>query len=509
MSSRIALLPSSALLFTLFVFVLAGCGGSGSASPPPKGGQTPPTFHVPLTRLSTDTFTNSDSQHATEVEPSAASNGSTIVATFQVGRIFGGGSADIGFATTTNGGASWTSGLLPGITTNYQGGSYRAVSDPSVAYDAAHAVWLISSLALATNGTVVTSRSLDGISWQPPVTVSTTPDADKNWTACDNTPASPFYGHCYTMWDDPSVGGGRVFISTSSDGGLTWQAAKNTADSSPGIGVQPVIQPNGTVIVPMANNSSLGPISAIVSFRSTDGGNAWSTVTIAASVTQHQVAGGLRTEALPTAQSDAAGNVYVIWQDCRFRTNCASNDLVMSTSADGLTWSAPVRIPIDSTASSADYFIPGLAIEPETSGLGAHLALSYYFYPNAACTTSTCSLNIGFVSSHDGGNTWTAATTLVSGMYLSSLANTSQGSMVGDYIATAFSNGHAFPIVAVANLPNGSTFDEAMYTTTSGLSMAAAAHSAVSRTEPVLFTRSDHPARRSVDLEGRYPRTAR
>jgi hypothetical protein len=33
----------------------------------------------------------------------------------------------------------------------------------------------------------------------------------------------------------------------------------------------------------------------------------------------HQVAGGLRTDPLPSAQIDAAGTVYVVWQDCAFR----------------------------------------------------------------------------------------------------------------------------------------------------------------------------------------------
>ena len=52
--------------------------------------------------------------HQTEVEPDTFANGSTIVAAYQVGRIYDGGACAIGFATSTNNGASWTSGLLPG-----------------------------------------------------------------------------------------------------------------------------------------------------------------------------------------------------------------------------------------------------------------------------------------------------------------------------------------------------------------------------------------------------------
>ena len=44
----------------------------------------------------------------TEVEPDATANGPVIVAAFQVARIFGGGGADIGWATSLNGGISWT-----------------------------------------------------------------------------------------------------------------------------------------------------------------------------------------------------------------------------------------------------------------------------------------------------------------------------------------------------------------------------------------------------------------
>src|SRR5271166_5412226 len=94
-------------------------------------------------QLSQDSFTNGSSQHMTEVEPGAFSYGATIVTAFQVGRIYGGGSADIGFATSTNGGLAWTNGYLPGLTQWYEGGSNSAASDASVAYDAKHGVWLI------------------------------------------------------------------------------------------------------------------------------------------------------------------------------------------------------------------------------------------------------------------------------------------------------------------------------------------------------------------------------
>src|SRR5690242_20668480 len=117
-----------------------------------------------LTRISSDPYTNSTSQHATEVEPDTFSYGSTIVSAFQVGRFTDGGGSNVGFATSTDGGATWTQGFLPGITTQ-AGGTFQRVSDASVAYDARHNVWLISSIPITSSVSVpevFTSRSTDG-----------------------------------------------------------------------------------------------------------------------------------------------------------------------------------------------------------------------------------------------------------------------------------------------------------------------------------------------------------
>ena len=264
----------------------------------------PATAAASLTKLSSDPFTNTSSQHATEVEPDSFAFGSTIVATFQVGRFFDGGSSNIGFATSSNSGSSWTNGFLSGIT-KYQGGTYDRVSDPSVAFDARHGVWLISSLALSetpsvSGVSVLVSRSSDGgLTWTNPVTVASG-NLDKNWIACDNTPSSPFYGHCYSEWDDHGDFN-RIKMSTSVDGGASWGVALNTGDSATGLGGQPLVQPNGQVIVPIANANE----TQILSFRSVDGGASWGSTVLVASVSEHGVAGGLRTGPLPRPRSTA------------------------------------------------------------------------------------------------------------------------------------------------------------------------------------------------------------
>jgi len=195
--------------------------------------------NVALTQIAVDPFTNATSQHKTIVEPDTFSAGSTIVAAAQFGRFNDGGASDIGYSTSTNNGVSWTSGVMPGITPyTTPSGPYARVSDPSVAYDARHNVWMVSSLALnasLSGAAVIISRSTTGgLSWTNPVTIAAVgagQDFDKNWTVCDNSSTSPFYGSCYTQWDDFGHGN-RLKIAYSRDGGLTW-----TLSRTPNVGV--------------------------------------------------------------------------------------------------------------------------------------------------------------------------------------------------------------------------------------------------------------------------------
>ena len=445
--------------------------------------------------IATDPFTqatckaSNTTNHHTIVEPDTFSYGSTMVAAYQVGRIYDGGACAIGFATSTNNGATWTSGLLPGITKWSGGGPNDRATDASVAYDAAHNVWLISSLTLLEAGGVhgngvVTSSSTDGgLTWGSPVVTATGADLDKNWIVCDNTATSPYYGHCYTEWDNHGAGN-LLQMSTSTDGGANWSAA--STNNTGVIGGQPVVRPDGAVIVPIANANE----TAIGAFNSTNGGVSWSATTTIATISHHTVAGSLREGPLPSAEIDGAGAVYVAWADCRFRRSCKANDIVYSKSlnATGTSWSSVTRVPIDGTSSGIDHFIPGLAVNKATSGATAQLGLTYYFYPSGSTQ-----LSVGFISSTNGGSTWSAPQTVASGMPSTWVATTSQGRMVGDYISTSYgSDNLAHGVFATASAPtSGATCssvldncNEPASTFSSGL----ASGSLSSAGDPVLFS---------------------
>src|SRR5919202_1955643 len=80
--------------------------------------------NVTLVKVSSDPYANTTSSHRTEVEPDTFAFGSTLVSAFQVGRFYDGGASDIGWATSTSAGSSWTNGFLPGITKFQSAGPY-------------------------------------------------------------------------------------------------------------------------------------------------------------------------------------------------------------------------------------------------------------------------------------------------------------------------------------------------------------------------------------------------
>jgi hypothetical protein len=387
-----------------------------------------------------------------------------MVAAFQVARIHDGGGADIGFATTIDGGLTWTHGLLPGLTVHYKNGTNSAASDASVVYDAKHGEWLVSTLPIGNAGNnVAVSRSKDGLHWGNPVYVDRSGGDDKNWITCDNHPRSPFYGHCYSEW--AAFG---VTMSTSTDGGLTWGAAKHSSDGVGGSGAEPLVMLSGKVVVPF-----LG--FAMESFSSTDGGVSWGQSITIAQVNTFQGNSSLRSVGLPFPSTgiDKAGKIYVVWSDCSFRRNCSTNDLVLITSTNGTKWTPPARIPIDALSSTVDHFIPGLAVDRATSGTTAHLATTYYYYPQANCSDSTCQINVGFTTSQDGGKTWTAGKNLAGPMKISWLPGSQNGPMLADYLSSSYVNGKAFGAFMVAKAPSSGILNEAAYTNKNPLAASA------------------------------------
>jgi hypothetical protein len=409
--------------------------------------------------ISQDPYRSEPGQHATEVEPDTASWGSTVVAVFQVGRIADGGAANIGWATSRDKGRTWKHGLLPSLTpASKPAGPWPRATDPSVTYDARHGVWLAVSLVFGgPQSALLISRSTDGLHWGAPIaaTVRSGFELDKQWIACDNWASSPFRGRCYVSYDDlQSV---EIETQVSADGGLTWGPPAH-APGFPGRaaiqgafapGVQPVARPDGTVVIPYFDQTRISEI------RSVDGGTTWLAPTLIFGPVAYRPVSWLRAAPLPSAEVDRNGAVYLAWSGfCAPESRCLANDVLVARSADGVNWSRPVIVP--KPTLSTDVELPGLAADPATGG---RLALTYYRVLGAA------ELDVYFVSSRDGGATWSTPRRLNSRSVASGWLATAGGAMVGDYISTSFAGGRAVPVFALAFRPRGARLHESMFAT--------------------------------------------
>src|SRR5947199_51207 len=104
-------------------------------------------------------------------------------------------------------------------------------------------------------------------------------------------------------------------------GGVNWTPAKMTTSKAFGIGGKPLVQPDGTVIVPINGFTRFN--FTINAFVSKDGGATWGPTHRVAVVAFRHPAGGIRASIpLPSAEMDASGKVYVVWSDCDFEPGC-------------------------------------------------------------------------------------------------------------------------------------------------------------------------------------------
>jgi hypothetical protein len=415
-----------------------------------------------LTQVSSDPFSGDGAQHATQVEVDTFSYGSDIVAVMQSGRFEnGGGASGTSFATSNDAGLTWTSGELPNLTT-LTGGDAERATDPNVAYDPRHDVWLAASLRLrgpftSTGGSgpsdYAVSRSTDGgFTWSDPVVAvdpvkQLTPKGDyfgqdKGWIVCDTYSSSPFYGRCYLAYADFSQAPVTISIVRSDDGGRTWKKPVVSADNAGGTLVQPVVQPDGTIVIPYV------VFSDIRSIRSTDGGVTFeASVRVATAVTARaalRLERRIRDVSAPSAEVASSGRVFLAWSDCEFQ-GCSpgsippgvENDIVYTSSEDGVLWEEKRRIQISGEGPEVDHLTLGLAVDP--SDAVGHLAITYYFLVDGDCDANSCQLNVGFVHSANGGASWSDRTVLNDRpMKLPWLSRTPLGAFVGDYISTSF-----------------------------------------------------------------------
>jgi hypothetical protein len=411
-------------------------------------------------QVSRDPYRNTSSQHQTQVEPDSFGYGSTEVTTFQSGRFVDGGASNIGWATTTDAGNTWKSGFLPGITElSAPQGLFPRVSDPAVGYDAKHGIWMLATLGFSPlANAMLISRSTDGTSWDLPVNALFSQndlDYDKEWIACDNWPQSPHFGNCYLSYAD--FGTNKLVTQTSSDGGLTWgtQVPSPTFGNDSLNGAQPVIQPDGKLVILYSGRTDLAE-----SISTNGGASFTSSITVLAQ--NFLDVPRIRSSPFPSAEVDASGRIYAAWNDCGRRKACTGDDVVFISSADGRTWTKPRRVPTGGAEPGHTYFTPGLGADPGRAG---HIGVVYY-----VMKPCRCSIGAAYIGSTNGGSTWGKPQRLDSRPLKPVwLARTTLGRMLGDYVSLSFVQGKPMPVFALASPPVGKSLREATFVSVRGI----------------------------------------
>jgi len=397
-------------------------------------------------RVALDTSTAPAAQHRTIVEPGAAGAGNTIVTVYQAGRYVDGGAAAIGWATSDDGGATWTRGVLADAGTD-------RISDPVVAWDDAHGTWLAAALGVGASTTIPVYVSPTGANWTlQTVARQLAPrpldpvGLDKDWVSCDNRPASPHRGTCYLAYTNLVTG--SLEVQSSQDAGRTWGAAVAASPPGSGLGAIPVMLPDGTVVVVWVSND----LATVEAATSSDGGQTFSLPVVVA--TLQSASPSLRAPPLPSAAETATG-VVVVWPDCSAHPACSANDILISSSSDGRTWTPPATV-----ANRGDY------VTPSVGASGSSVAVVAYVRPDVSEST----LGVRLFRSTDGGMTWAAPVRLdAQPMQISSLAESQSegtGGFLGDYDAVAFVGNRPVPVFAAAEprAANGS-FRQDLYAT--------------------------------------------
>lgn len=320
-----------------------------------------------------------------------------------------------GLFKSVDGGQTWYSTLIPGYPqdTSAQGlaspmKGYQAASDP-VVRAGTNGLFYYSSLVFnrGTNApsAVVVSRLIDNNnteSGDPFQFIGTSVVAqgtvgqgrngimlDKPWIAVDiprsgalscqvgNPLQSIPAGNVYIAYNAFAGGNelaGAVMFSRSLDCGVTWSTPLQIADStSTNQGATLAIDPNtGAVYLAWRRFASAANTDSIMFAKSTDGGQTFTAPVVVNPITpfdQGNSSTTFRTNTYPTMTVDGNGLIYLAWSQ-RGLGPGGDARIVVSTSTNGVIWSAPV---------AADN-LPGRGhqIMPSLTNANGTLALVYY-----------------------------------------------------------------------------------------------------------------------------------
>ena len=381
--------------------------GSGAAAPPATGPSLQLTGSSPFAACTADAvsaqtgtnYPNSEVEPRLAVNPAvtdASGNGAVdatdlnLVVTHQQDRWSNSGARGVMTQVSFDGGASWRSSVVPGIT-KCAGGSWDRASNPWLSFgpqgELYHSALVLNKEKTASD--ILVSKSGDGgATWGAPASVAGAIGLnDKPSVTADGLRA----GNVYVVWQRQNTG--STYIARSTDGASTWESPRVVL-SKQLMGAEVLAHPSGALLT--MGGRLQGPNiknSAVIALTSPDAGATWSAEKIVAAITIAPVAdpdtgAKVRTSgtwSIPSMAMDTNpsspghGNIYAVWEDGRFGGTAKKkfSSVAFSMSADaGATWSSPIKVnqtPTNISTGNQQAFTPSVTV----GGNGA-VGVAYY-----------------------------------------------------------------------------------------------------------------------------------
>jgi hypothetical protein len=345
---------------------------------------------------------------------------------------------------TTNGGLTWTgTDAIPAF--NF------ATSDPAPAIDKDGNL-IITTLNTNTGTTTMNSATStnNGVTWQPNVLI-TGISSDKNFSASDDVPTSPYYGRTYTVWTNFYPAAGPIMVSYTTNGGASWSAPAqiNTPlgnHYSQGADIN--IGANGEVYVcwaaPLVTSGNIEDYAGFA--KSTNGGVSWTVTENAFDMNgiraQSFNGWNFRVNSFPRIAVDRSGGarngwVYIVVSQVNLAPAGSDVDIIMHSSSDGgITWTAGVRVNQDALNNGKVQFFPAITVDPH-----GDVDICYYDNRNYPSVGDSCQTY--FSRSTDGGVTFSDV--LASDHSWRVQGEPGFAPYGGDYIGISNSNGKIYP----------------------------------------------------------------
>jgi hypothetical protein len=454
-------------------------------------------------------YPDSEIEPWVEVNPTNSEN---IVAGWQQDRWDNGGARGLVAGVSTDGGDTWNSVVIPGISL-CSGGTFERATDPWLTF-APNGDAYFFSLALdnttppgrpggfGPNAMLVSQSTDGGLTWGDPITLISDSDPrvlnDKNSITAD--PTDPDF--VYAVWDrltlttadainpenlhpvNPPAFGvrfglgfkGPAYFSRTSDGGETWEPAHAIYDpgaNNQTIANQIVVLPSGTVIdffteiLNFRNNdhNGLGFNFNLALIRSFDQGATFQTKPQPIRAARIFSSGTVTPDKKEPVRDasilfDVAvdrnnGNLYAVWQDRRFR---GVEEVAFAMSTDGgVSWTTPVRVnqtPDNATnALRQQAFVPSVAVND--AGV---VTVTYYDFRNDGTIGELTDHWAVFCSpaAEDCGvaANWGDEVRLTDVSFDILKAPIARGHFLGDYMGLATSGNDELPVFGIADGPD-------------------------------------------------------